>query len=178
LLPDLKAWLPANDLAHVIVAAVERVPLGAFPVNARPSGTPRYPPRRLLAMLIYAHANGIFSSRRIERATYRDIGVRCVAANLHPDHDTIAAFRRANTAAFEAAFPQVLLIGREAGLPRLGLGAIDGTQIDANASKLRSVRYDRAQAFALKRCGSSRQILQMNSYGARPRSVFNLRPKL
>jgi len=64
-----KAWLPEDDLAHVIVAVVERVPLGAFPVNARPSGTPRYPPRRLLALLIYAHANGIFSSRRIERAT-------------------------------------------------------------------------------------------------------------
>ena len=96
------------------------------------------------------YANGIFSSRCIERATYRDIGLRYVAANTHPDHDTIAAFRRSNTAAFEAALLQVLLIAREAGLLRLGLVSIDGTKIDANASKIRSVRYDRAQALRQK----------------------------
>ena len=61
-------------------------------------------PSTMLAMLVYSHANGIFSSRGKERAMHRDIGVRYVAANLHPDHDTIAAFRRANRAAFEAAF--------------------------------------------------------------------------
>jgi hypothetical protein len=94
---------------------------------------------------LYAYANGIFSSRRIERATYRDLGVRYVAANLHPDHDTIAAFRRANRAAFEQAFLAVLLLARESGLLRLGMVAIDGTKIDANASKIRSVRYDRAK---------------------------------
>ena len=71
--------------------------------------------------------------------------MRYVAANLHPDHDTIAAFRRANRAAFEAAFLQVLLLARESGLLRLGTVAIDGTKIDANASKIRSVRYDRAK---------------------------------
>src|ERR1700712_5099412 len=97
----------------------------------------------MLALLIYAYANGLFSSRRIERATYRDIGVRFVAANLHPDHDTIAVFRRSNKVAIEAAFLQVLLLARETGLLRLGTVSIDGTKIDANTSKLRSVRYDR-----------------------------------
>lgn len=148
--PDLKGWLPEDDLAHFVIAAVERVPLGAFAVNPRPSGRPQYEPRLMLALLIYAYANGLFSSRRIERATYRDIGVRYVAANTHPDHDTIAVFRRTNKAAFEAAFLQVLLLAREAGLLRLGLVAIDGTKIDANASKIRSVRYDRAQALRAK----------------------------
>ena len=148
--PDLKAWLPEDDLAHFVIAAVERVPLGAFAVNAHPSGKRQYDPRLMLALLIYSYANGIFSSRRIERATYRDIGVRYVAANTHPDHDTIAAFRRANKASFEAAFLQVLLIAREAGLLRLGLVAIDGTKIDANASKIRSVRYDRAKTLRQK----------------------------
>ena len=148
--PDLKTWLPEDDLAHFVIGTVERVSLGAFPVNARPSGKPQYDPRLMLALLIYAYANGIFSSRRIERATYRDIGMRFVAANTHPDHDTIAAFRRANKAAFEAAFLQVLLIAREAGLLSLGLVAIDGTKIDADASKIRSVRYDRAQALRQK----------------------------
>jgi transposase len=143
--PDAKDWLPADDLAHFVVAAVERVPLGAFAVRPSPGGKAQYHPRLLLALLIYAYANGIFSSRRIERATHRDIGVRYVAANLHPDHDTIAAFRRANRAAFEAAFLQVLLLARESGLLRLGTVAIDGTKLDANASKIRSVRYDRAK---------------------------------
>src|SRR6185437_1252042 len=95
--------------------------------------------------LIYSYANGVFSSRRIERASFRDIGARFIAANTHPDHDTIATFRRVNKAAFEAAFLQVLLLARESGLLRLGTVSIDGTKIDANASKIRSVRYDRAR---------------------------------
>lgn len=142
--PDVKDWLPADDVAHFVVAAVERVPLGAFVVRPIPGGKAQDHPRLLLALLIYSYANGIFSSRRIERATQRDLGVRYVAANLHPDHDTIATFRRANRAAFEAAFLQVLLMAKQAGLLRLGAVAIDGTKLDANASKIRSVRYDRA----------------------------------
>ena len=144
--PDLKDWLPEDDLAHFIVAAVERVPLSAFKVNKQPDGKPQYHPQLMLALLIYSYANGIFSSRRIERATHRDIGVRFVAANSHPDHDSIAVFRQANKPAFEAAFLQVLLLAREAGLLRVGTVSIDGTKIDANASKIRSVRYDRAQS--------------------------------
>ena len=104
----------------------------------------------MLALLIYCYANGLFSSRRIERATYRDIGIRFVAANLHPDHDTIAVFRRSNKAAFEAAFLQVLLLARESGLLHLGTVSIDGTKIDASASIIRSVRYDRAQELRAK----------------------------
>ena len=148
--PDLRDWLPEDDVAHFIVAAVERVPLGAFQVNPRPGGKPQYHPRLMLALLIYAYANGIFASRRIERATHRDLGVRFVAANLHPDHDTIATFRRLNRAAFEAAFLQVLLLARETGLLKLGTVAIDGTKIDANASKIRSVRHDRAEQLRAK----------------------------
>ena len=148
--PDLKAWLPEDDLAHFVVAAVERVPLGAFAVPDRTGGKPQYHPRLMLALLIYSYANGIFSSRRIERATWRDIAVRFVAANLHPDHDTIAVFRRLNKAALEAAFLQVLLLARESGLLRLGTVSIDGTKIDANASKIRSVRYDRAKDLRAK----------------------------
>ena len=148
--PDLKEWLPEDDVAHFVVAAVERVPLGAFEVAERAGGKPQYHPRLMLALLIYSYANGIFSSRRIERATHRDIGVRFVAANLHPDHDTIASFRRTHKAAFEAAFLQVLLLARESGLLRIGTVSIDGTKIDANASKIRSVRYDRAKELRAK----------------------------
>src|SRR5579863_8071967 len=151
LLPaDLKDWLPADDIAHFVVAAVERVRLGAFRINPRAGGKPQYHPRLMLALLIYCYANGVFSSRRIERASYRDIGARFIAANTHPDHDTIAEFRRSNKAAFEAAFLAVLLLARESGLLRLGTVSIDGTKIDANASKIRSLRYDRAQALREK----------------------------
>ena len=148
--PDLKDWLAPDDVAHFIVAAVDRVPLALFQVPERSGGKPQYHPRLMLALLIYCYANGTFSSRRIERATYRDLGVRFVAANLHPDHDTIAVFRRSNKAAFEAAFLQVLLMTRESGLLHLGTVSIDGTKIDANASKIRSVRYDRAQQLRAK----------------------------
>lgn len=141
--PDLKDWVADDDLAHFVIAAVERVKLDAFKINHRGAGKAQYHPRLMLGLLIYGYANGIFSSRRLERATYRDVGVRFVAADQHPDHDTIAAFRRENGRAFEAAFVQVLLMARESGLLKLGTVSIDGTKIDANASKIRSVRYDR-----------------------------------
>jgi transposase len=148
--PDLKEWLPADDIAHFIIAAAERVRLGEFRTNPQPGGKPQYHPRLMLALLIYSYANGVFSSRRIERATYRDIGARFIAANTHPDHDTIAAFRRANKAAFEAAFLRVLQLAQASGVLQLGTVSIDGTKIDANASKIRSVRYDRAQGLREK----------------------------
>jgi transposase len=86
--PDLRDWLPANDMAHFVLAACERVDMSAFKVGSGIEGRPQYHPRMMLGLLVYCYANGIFSSRRIERATYRDIGVRFVAANQQPDHDT------------------------------------------------------------------------------------------
>ncbi len=103
--PDLRDWLPEDDLAHFVVEAVERVPLERFQVNERGTGSAQYHPRMMLALLVYCYANGIFGSRRIERATYRDIGVRYVAANCHPDHDTICTFRRSNFDAVARGVP-------------------------------------------------------------------------
>lgn len=144
--PDLREWVPEDDLAHFIIEAVERIGLGAFKVNWQGTGKAQYHPRLMLALLIYCYANGIFSSRRIERATHRDVAVRFIAADQHPDHDTIATFRRENAEAVAAAFAEVLVLARELGLLKLGMVSIDGSKIDANASKFRSVRYDRAQA--------------------------------
>ncbi|MFQ6007244.1 MAG: IS1182 family transposase [Woeseia sp.] len=144
--PDLRDWIPEDDLAHFVIEAVERVDLKHFKINARGTGDAQYHPQMMLALLIYCYANGIFSSRRIERATYRDIGVRFVAANLHPDHDTLCKFRRENFAAISESFLQVLLLARELKLLKVGLVSVDGTKVDANASKHRSVRYDRAKA--------------------------------
>ena len=144
--PDLRDWLPADDLGHFVIEAVERVDLGAFKVNHRGTGSAQYHPRMMLALVIYCYANGIFSSRRIERATHRDIGVRFVAANRHPDHDTIARFRRENFAAVSESFLQVLLLAKELKLLRVGLVSVDGSKFKANASKHRSVTYERAGA--------------------------------
>ena len=138
--PDLKDWVPEDDLVHFVVAAVERVDMSAFKVNARGSGSEQYHPRVMLALVIYCYANGIFSSRRIERATHRDVGVRFVAANTHPDHDTVCAFRRENGAAIEDCFVKVLELARELKLLKVGIVSVDGTKIDANANKHKSVR--------------------------------------
>ena len=142
--PDLREWLPEDDLAHFVVAAVERVPLNQFRVNDRGTGSAQYHPRMMLALLVYCYANGIFSSRRIERATYRDIGVRYVMANTHPDHDTICKFRRENLAAVQSGFVEVLLLAKELKLLTVGRVSVDGSKVKAAASKRRSIRYDRA----------------------------------
>ena len=142
--PDLRDWIPEDDLAHFVIEAVERVEMSAFKVNHRGTGSAQYHPRMMLALLIYCYANGIFSSRRIERATHRDIGVRFVAANVHPDHDTIATFRRDNLAAFGESFLQVLLLAKELKLVKVGLVSVDGSKFEASASKHRSVTYERA----------------------------------
>lgn len=144
--PDLREWIPSDDLAHFVLEAVERVDISRFRVNERGTGSAQYHPRMMLALLIYSYANGVFASRRIERATYRDIGFRFLTADLHPDHDTIAKFRRENLEAFSECFLQLLLLAKELKLLQVGTVSIDGTKIDANASKHRGLRYDRAQA--------------------------------
>ena len=147
LLPvDMRDWLPEDDLAHFVVEAVERVPMRSFRVNERGMGSAQYHPRMMLALLIYCYANGIFGSRRIERATYRDIGIWYVASNTHPDHDTICAFRPKNFEAVADTFEQVLLLAKELKLLRVGTVSVDGTKVDANKHK--NIRYDRAQEVA------------------------------
>jgi transposase len=142
--PDLRDWIPEDDLAPFVIEAVERVAIGSFKINDRGTGSAQYHPRMMLALVIYCYANGIFSSRRIERATHRDLGVRYVAANSHPDHDTIATFRRENFAAVAASFLQVVLMARELKLVKVGVVSVDGSKFDANASKHRAVTYQRA----------------------------------
>lgn len=145
LLPaDLRQWVPEDDLVHFVVNAVETMRLPALRVNERGSGSKQYPPRMMLALLIYCYANGVFGSRRIERATYRDVAVRYLTGDTHPDHDTICAFRRENGEVVKQAFAEVLQLAREMGLVKLGTVSVDGTHIKANASKHKSLRYDRA----------------------------------
>jgi transposase len=133
--PDLREWVADDDLAHFVLEAVESLDLGLAAVNARGTGSEQYPPSMMLAVLVYSYASGIFSSRRIEQATYRHLSVRYLSGNTHPDHDTIAKFRRENTRLIESVFVQVLELAREMGLLRLGIVSLDGTKVRANASK-------------------------------------------
>ena len=111
--------------------------MSAFEVDGRGTGSAQYHPRTMLAPLAYCYANGIFGSRRTERATYRDIGVRYVAANCHPDHDTICTFRRNNFDAVAEAFVDVLLLAKELKLLSVGTVSVCGTKLGANANKVR-----------------------------------------
>jgi len=143
--PDLRDWVGEDDLVHFVIEATERLPLDYFRVNERGSGSAQMPPHMMLALLVYCYCNGIFSSRKIERATYRDVAVRYLTADTHPDHDTICKFRRENLPAISAAFIDILELARSLGLLKLGKVATDGTHLKANASIDQNVTYKRAQ---------------------------------
>src|SRR6266852_8409962 len=141
---DLREWVPEAHIVHFILDAVEQIPTGHFQVNDRGTGSEQYPPTMMLALLIYCYATGRFGSRTIEAATYSDIAVRYLCANYHPDHDSICAFRVANKVAFQAAFVNVLQLARQLRLTQVGTVSVDGTKIQANASKHAAVSYQRA----------------------------------
>jgi len=142
--PDLREWVPADDLVHFVIEAVHRLPLESFHVNHRGTGSRQFPPHMMLALLIYAYANGVFSSRKIERATVRDMAFRYLTADTHPDHDTICKFRRDNFEAVAAAFADVLELATELKLLKFGTVALDGTHIKAGASIDQNVTHGRA----------------------------------
>lgn len=145
LLPyDLKEWIPENDIVHFTIEAAQQVPLELFQINENGTGDAQYHPHMLLALLLYCYSHGVFSSRRIEKMTWKDVAVRYICANSHPDHDTICAFRVNNEKAITEAFFQILRMAREMGILRVGTVSVDGTKIKANASIYKSVRYDRA----------------------------------
>jgi transposase len=141
---DLREWVPTDHIVHFILEAVEQIPSEHFQINHRGTGSAQYPPGLMLALLIYCYCTGRSGSRTIEAATYSDVAVRFLCANLHPDHDSICTFRRENKAAIEAAFLQVLQLARELKLLRVGTVSIDGTKMLANASKHSAVSYGRA----------------------------------
>ena len=143
--PDLRDWVAEDDLVHFVLEAIDGMALPTLRVNRRGSGSAQYPPKMMLGLLIYCYANGLFSSRRIERATYRDVSVRYLTANTHPDHDTICKFRRENFDAVAQAFVAILQLAKAMGLLKVGAVSVDGTRIRASASRDRNVRYDRAQ---------------------------------
>ena len=143
--PSVSDWLPEDHLARFVVEVVDQLDLSELTQQYAGRGSKAHHPAVLLSLLIYGYATGVFSSRKIERATHDSIAFRYVAANTHPDHDTIAAFRRRFLPQFEALFVQVLLLAREMKLVNLGRIALDGTKIKANASKHKALSYAHAK---------------------------------
>ncbi|MGC1587758.1 MAG: IS1182 family transposase [Rhodomicrobium sp.] len=142
--PSINDWLPEKHLARFIVEVIDGLDLRAMSNSYRGSGSASYHPRLLLAILVYGYATGVFSSRKLERATYDSVAFRFIAANEHPDHDTIAAFRRRFLKEIEALFVQVLLLACEMGVLKMGTVALDGTKIHANASRHSALSYEHA----------------------------------
>jgi transposase len=158
--PDLRDWVPEDDMVHFVIGAVEQLPLSSFKVNRRGTGSEQFPPGIMLALLIYCYANGIFSSRRIERATYRDVAVRYLCGNTRPDHSTICAFRTDNEEAIAEAFLHVLNLAREMGVLKVGTISVDGSLLDANASQYRIISYERARELEEKLQEDIEELLQ------------------
>jgi transposase len=139
--PSVNEWLPAQHLARFIVEVVESLDLRAIIGSYQGKGSAPYHPSMLLTVLLYGYATGVFSSRKLERATYDSVAFRFIAANQHPDHDTIANFRRRFLKEIEGLFVEVLKIAREMGMLNLGTVGLDGTKIHANASRHSALSY-------------------------------------
>ena len=142
--PSVEDWLPQRHLARFVVEVVDGLELRAMSGAYRGSGSASYHPAVLLSLLVYGYATGVFSSRKLERATYDSVAFRFIAANDHPDHDTIATFRRRFLKEIEALFVEVLKLAREMGVLRMGTVALDGTKIHANASRHSALSYEHA----------------------------------
>ena len=142
--PSVDEWLPQRHLARFVAEVIEGLDLRAMTGSYRGSGEASYPPQLLLGLIIYGYATGVFSSRKLERATYDSVAFRFVAANLHPDHDTIANFRRRFLPRIETLFVQVLGVAREMGVLQMGTVALDGTKVHANASRHSALSYEHA----------------------------------
>ncbi len=142
--PSVDEWLPQRHLARFVVEVIEGLDLRAMIGSYRGSGSASYHPALLLGLLVYGYATGVFSSRKLERATYDSVAFRFIAANDHPDHDTIATFRQRFLPEIEELFVKVLVLAREMGVLKLGTVALDGTKIHANASRYSALSYEYA----------------------------------
>jgi transposase len=139
----LREALPLNHLARFVVDVITQLDLKPIYARYAPVGGVAIAPEILLGLLFYGYATGVFSSRKIERATYEHIPFRFVASGLHPDHDTIANFRKTFLAEIQELFVQILLLAQTAGVFQLGNISLDGSKIRADASKHQAVSYKR-----------------------------------
>ena len=140
---DLNDWLPEDHLARFVVDIVDKMDLCHIYTRYSGKGSAPYDPKLLLSLIFYGYSTGVFSSRKIEKSTYDSVSFRFIAGNHHPDHDTISSFRKKFLPELKGWFKEILLIGNELGLIKLGNIFIDGSKIQANASKHKAMSYKR-----------------------------------
>jgi transposase len=147
--PNPGDWLPEDHLARFVLELVRELDLSAIerPIQSKdPRGERPYDPRMMMALLVYGYCTGVMSSRRIERKTYEDVAFRYLSGGQHPEFSTICTFRRTHLAAVEDLFRQVVRLAREAGLVKMGHVSLDGSKVDASASKHKAMSYNRMKA--------------------------------
>ena len=144
--PVLRDWVPEGDLAHFVADLVDSGALDLSAIYAgyvEERGFPPYDPRLMVKLLIYGYANAVVSSRKLERATYRDVAVRMLCADQHPDFRSIGRFRKRHLDALGELFVGALRLCKQARLVGLGVLAVDGTKLRANASRHKAMSYER-----------------------------------
>jgi transposase len=154
--------VPAEHLARFVVDCVGRLDLSGLYARYGSRGGAAYAPEILLGLLFYGYATGVFSSRKIERATYESLPFRFVAGNLHPDHDTLANFRRSYLEEIKDLFVQVLLLAEIAEVLKLGNISLDGTKIHADASKHHAVSYKRLLELEVQLRGEVEELFRLS----------------
>ncbi len=142
--PSIQDWLPEDHLARFVIEIVEQIDLRPLKASYRGRGSQPYNPEMMVPLLFYGYATGVFSSRKLERSTYDSVAFRFIAANEHPDHDTIATFRKRFLLQLTKIFVEILAIAREMKVLKLGKVSIDGTKVHANASKHKALSYGHA----------------------------------
>jgi len=142
--PSVQEWLPEQHLARFVVEVVSKLDLHELKMRYTGVGSPAFNPEMLLTMLFYGYATGVMSSRKLEQATHDSIAFRYIAANTHPDHDTIANFRKRFLKQLKPLFVEILLMAKTMGFLKLGKISLDGSKIQANASKHSALSWGHA----------------------------------
>lgn len=158
--PSVDDWVPEDHLARFVVDIVSRLDISAIRNSYAGRGSDAYSPSMMTALIFYAYATGVFSSRKIEQATYDSVAFRYIAVNTHPDHDTIATFRRRFLKELKALFTQILLVAHEMGVMKLGSVSLDGTKIKANASKHHALSWEYACKLEKQLKGEIEELLR------------------
>jgi len=157
--PSVQEWLPENHLARFVVEVVDRLDLRFLEESYAGRGSAACPPRMMVGLLFYGYATGVFSSRKLERATYDSVAFRYIAANPHPDHDPIAEFRKRFLKQLKPIFVQILSLGQAMGFLKLGRVSVDGSKVGANASKHSALSWEHAKRLEEQLRGEVEQLL-------------------
>ncbi len=158
---SVQDYVPEKHLAPLVVEIVDQLDLKHLVGAYRGTGSAAYHPSMLVALLFYGYATGVFSSRKLAQATYDSIAFRFICANTHPDHRTIAEFRKRFLPKLEALFFEILLIGQAMGLVKLGTVSLDGTKIKANASKHKALSWAHANRLEEQLKGEVAELMRL-----------------